>query len=254
MSPVSFLQRPARWMQLLASNTQVFSAAPNIAFELAARKTSDDDMAGLDLGDVHTIVNGCRTRTTRDAASASPSDSPDSTCTPRRYAPHMGWRRPRCTWRPASRVNHRNRIFRIRGTDRRPREAVRERRRYTAGRLRRAAVADGADRRPRDQYRVSGGTVGEIWVHGDNVCDGLLGNPRDRAHFRRNACRSVGRHTRRAVAENRRLGLHLRRRAVHHRPDQGSLDRLRAQPLSRRHRGDDPGDHPRPLRGDSGSG
>ena len=51
MSPVSFLQRPARWMQLLATNTHAFSAAPNFAFELAARKTSDDDMAGLDLGE-----------------------------------------------------------------------------------------------------------------------------------------------------------------------------------------------------------
>ena len=49
-SPVSFLQRPARWMQLLASNSHALSAAPNFAFELAARKTSDDDMAGHDLG------------------------------------------------------------------------------------------------------------------------------------------------------------------------------------------------------------
>lgn len=58
MSPVSFLQRPARWMQLLASNFHAFSAAPNFAFELAVRKTSDEDMAGLDLGDVLGIVNG----------------------------------------------------------------------------------------------------------------------------------------------------------------------------------------------------
>jgi acyl-CoA synthetase (AMP-forming)/AMP-acid ligase II len=52
MSPVAFLQRPARWMQLLASNSKSYSIAPNFAFELAARKTSDDDMAGLDLSDV----------------------------------------------------------------------------------------------------------------------------------------------------------------------------------------------------------
>ncbi|MCX6481854.1 MAG: AMP-binding protein, partial [Mycobacterium sp.] len=45
-SPVSFLQRPARWMQLLASNPCAFTAAPNFAFELATRKTSDEDMAG----------------------------------------------------------------------------------------------------------------------------------------------------------------------------------------------------------------
>jgi fatty acid CoA ligase FadD28 len=57
-SPVSFLQRPARWMQLLASHPCAFTAAPNFAFELATRKTSDEDMAGLDLGAVHTIQSG----------------------------------------------------------------------------------------------------------------------------------------------------------------------------------------------------
>ena len=57
-SPPSFVQRPARWMQLLASNPKAWSAAPNFAFDLAARKTSDDDMAGLDLGDVLHILNG----------------------------------------------------------------------------------------------------------------------------------------------------------------------------------------------------
>jgi fatty acid CoA ligase FadD28 len=57
-SPVSFLERPARWMQLMASNPQSFSAAPNFAFELAARKTSDADMVGHDLGDVFIIQSG----------------------------------------------------------------------------------------------------------------------------------------------------------------------------------------------------
>ncbi|BBX73764.1 AMP-binding protein [Mycobacterium shinjukuense] len=57
-SPVGFLQRPARWMQLLADNSCAVSGGPNFAFELALRKTSDDDMAGLDLGQVHSILNG----------------------------------------------------------------------------------------------------------------------------------------------------------------------------------------------------
>lgn len=57
-SPVAFLQKPARWMQLLARHSAAFTAAPNFAFELATRRTSDDDMAGLDLGDVHTIISG----------------------------------------------------------------------------------------------------------------------------------------------------------------------------------------------------
>jgi len=58
MSPMAFLQKPARYMQLLAGNTQAFSAVPNFAFELAARRTSDADMAGLDLGNVHTVLSG----------------------------------------------------------------------------------------------------------------------------------------------------------------------------------------------------
>ena len=57
-SPVGFLQRPARWMQMLAHNGCTISAGPNFAYELAVRKISDDDMAGLDLGRVHTILNG----------------------------------------------------------------------------------------------------------------------------------------------------------------------------------------------------
>ncbi len=57
-SPIGFLQRPARWMQMLASNTLSFSAAPNFAYDIATRKTSDEDMAGFDLGNVHGILNG----------------------------------------------------------------------------------------------------------------------------------------------------------------------------------------------------
>ncbi|MEB4211546.1 AMP-binding protein [Mycobacterium sp. 94-17] len=57
-SPVSFLQRPARWLHLLSGNPRALSAAPNFAFELTARKTSDDDMAGHDLRHVVCLLNG----------------------------------------------------------------------------------------------------------------------------------------------------------------------------------------------------
>jgi acyl-CoA synthetase (AMP-forming)/AMP-acid ligase II len=58
MSPLSFLARPARWMQLLATNPRSVTAAPNFAFELAASRTSDADLADLDLGDVNHILSG----------------------------------------------------------------------------------------------------------------------------------------------------------------------------------------------------
>jgi fatty acid CoA ligase FadD21 len=58
MSPVAFLEKPARWVRTLAENPRAFSAAPNFAFDLAARKTKDADLEGLDLGGVLGIVNG----------------------------------------------------------------------------------------------------------------------------------------------------------------------------------------------------
>jgi fatty acid CoA ligase FadD28 len=57
-SPVSFLARPARWLQLLASNSRAFSAGPNFAFEVAARKASDEELTGFDLSNVLGIING----------------------------------------------------------------------------------------------------------------------------------------------------------------------------------------------------
>jgi fatty acid CoA ligase FadD21 len=57
-SPVGFLERPARWVRALAENTNAWSSAPNFAFDLAARKTTDADLAGLDLGGVLGIISG----------------------------------------------------------------------------------------------------------------------------------------------------------------------------------------------------
>ena len=56
--PLAFLEKPARWVRELAQNPSAFSAAPNFAFGLAARKTSDRDLDGLDLGGVLGIING----------------------------------------------------------------------------------------------------------------------------------------------------------------------------------------------------
>jgi long-chain fatty acid adenylase/transferase FadD26 len=56
--PLAFLQRPARWMHVLANKGLSYSFAPDFALDLAARRTSDEDMAGLDLGGVLAINSG----------------------------------------------------------------------------------------------------------------------------------------------------------------------------------------------------
>ena len=43
MTPMAFLQRPARWIQALASNPNAVTAAPNFAFELAAGRSVSKD-------------------------------------------------------------------------------------------------------------------------------------------------------------------------------------------------------------------
>ncbi len=60
-SPIGFLQRPARWIQMLASNALRLHRAELRIRSLSA-KTKDGDMEGLDLGGVHgiaTAANGC---------------------------------------------------------------------------------------------------------------------------------------------------------------------------------------------------
>jgi fatty acid CoA ligase FadD21 len=57
-SPVAFLEQPSRWIRALARYPTTFSGAPNFAFDLAARKTRDSDLDGMDLGGVLGIING----------------------------------------------------------------------------------------------------------------------------------------------------------------------------------------------------
>lgn len=58
LSPIAFLTRPARWVHTMARNPRAFSAAPNFAFDLTARRMTDADLAGLDLSGVVAILNG----------------------------------------------------------------------------------------------------------------------------------------------------------------------------------------------------
>jgi long chain fatty acid CoA FadD26 len=58
ISPMAFLAKPASWILLMAQSPRCFSGAPNFAFELAARRTTDAHMEGLDLSGVHAILSG----------------------------------------------------------------------------------------------------------------------------------------------------------------------------------------------------
>lgn len=58
MSPLAFLARPSRWLWSIHSHRGTISAAPNFAFDLCARRISDEEIAGLDLSRWRVAVNG----------------------------------------------------------------------------------------------------------------------------------------------------------------------------------------------------
>ncbi|MGH3633040.1 MAG: AMP-binding protein [Acidimicrobiales bacterium] len=175
-SPVSFLERPARWMRSLAGNPHAWSAAPNFAFHLAARKTTDSDLAGLDLGGVLGIVSG--------AERVEPA-------TLQRFADrfaHFNFRdhmlRPSYGLAEAT-------VFVSTGTWSDSAAVHFDVGELSAGRAQRCAVETGTalvkykvPQSPtlrivdRDTNReCPQGLVGEIWIHGANVADGYWRKP-----------------------------------------------------------------------------
>jgi amino acid adenylation domain-containing protein/non-ribosomal peptide synthase protein (TIGR01720 family) len=58
MSPASFLQRPARWLEAISRYKATTSGAPNFAFDLCVRKITAEAAAALDLSSWTVAFNG----------------------------------------------------------------------------------------------------------------------------------------------------------------------------------------------------
>jgi fatty acid CoA ligase FadD28 len=179
MSPMAFVQRPARWMQLLASNSRSFSPAPNFAFELAARTTSDEDMAGLDLGNVLSIICG---------------GERIHAATLRRFTERFArFNFSDTVIRPSYGLAESTVYVATRRPGHSPEIVHFESEKLSAGLAERcgseagtALVSYGVPRSPtvrivdpETSTECPAGTVGEIWVHGDNVAMGYWRKPEE---------------------------------------------------------------------------
>ncbi|PRH90588.1 acyl-CoA synthetase [Mycobacterium tuberculosis variant pinnipedii] len=178
MSPMAFLQRPARWMQLLAKHRAQISSAPNFGFELAVRRTSDDDMAGLDLGHVRTIVTGAERV---------------NVATLRRFTERFApFNLSETAIRPSYGLAEATVYVATAGPGRAPKSVCFDYQQLSVGQAKRAEngseganlVSYGAPRAstvrivdPETRMENPAGTVGEIWVQGDNVGLGYWRNP-----------------------------------------------------------------------------
>jgi fatty acid CoA ligase FadD21 len=178
-SPISFLERPARWVRSLAENPQTWSGAPNFAFDLAARKTTDSDLAGLDLGGVLGIISG--------AERVEPA-------TLRRFVDRFAHFNVRDHMvRPSYGLAEAT-VFVATGAWSESSEAVHfDLGELSAGRAQRCSAGTGTEL---VKYKVPQsptlrivdsdtnrecpqGLVGEIWVHGANVADGYWQKPQE---------------------------------------------------------------------------
>ena len=57
-SPMTFLQRPVRWLQGITKYGVTISGGPNFAFQLCVDKIRDHELEGLDLSTWETAFNG----------------------------------------------------------------------------------------------------------------------------------------------------------------------------------------------------
>lgn len=179
-NPMAFLAKPARWIQAMASHPNVYSAAPNFAFELAVRRTTDEDMAGYDLSNVLTIVSG--------SERVHPSTLDRFV---KKFGPY-GFRADMMT--PSYGMAEATVYVAALPVDVEPKVVHFDPEKLADGTAERTTAEAGA---PLLSYGTTDsvtvrivdadtatecppGTVGEIWVHGDNVSPGYWSDPESR--------------------------------------------------------------------------
>lgn len=180
MTPISFLQRPARWMQGLGSNPQAVTAAPNFAFDLASARTKDEDMAGLDLGQCAAILSGAERV---------------HVATLRRFAQRFArFNLQETVLRPSYGLAEATLYVATHESRRAPGVVHFEPEKLSAGHAKRTTngtplVSYGIPRNPPVRIvdpetcaEMSAGMVGEIWTQGENVALGYWQKPAESEH------------------------------------------------------------------------
>ncbi len=182
MAPITFIQRPVRWLQAISTFGVTHSVAPNFAYDLCARKVKVADRAALDLGRWRVAVNGAepiRAETLQQFASVF------APCGFREDAFCPGYGLAEATLKvTACRAGEAPRYLQVdaEALDRgavQPGKGADTRTLVSCGRTEIdtvVAIVDPATRVSRPE-----GTVGEVWVGGSTVAAGYWQRPEETA-------------------------------------------------------------------------
>ncbi|MGP4056200.1 fatty acyl-AMP ligase [Mycobacterium sp. 4D054] len=185
MSPTAFIRRPLRWIEALsaaARSGRVVTAAPNFAYEWAARRGVPDPDAGVDLRDVVLIVGS--EPVSIDAINAFNAAFALFGLPGTAFKPSYGLAEATLfvsTIAPDAEVTvryvDRQQLIEGRAMPVRPdhERAVAQVSCGQVARSQRCVIVDG------DGIERPDGVVGEIWLHGDNVGRGYWGLPQQTA-------------------------------------------------------------------------
>ena len=165
-SPLEFLRRPFRWLEAISEQSATISAAPNFAYELCVRRTTEDERATLDLSSWRLALTGSEP-VRADALRRFAECFAPAGFDPKAFYPCYGLAEstlfvvgtPRGTGLTTTTADGSEFVscgFPPAGHE--------------------IAIVDGATATP-----IPDGEVGEVWVRGPSVADGYYARPDDTA-------------------------------------------------------------------------
>ncbi|WP_441250996.1 fatty acyl-AMP ligase [Kitasatospora sp. McL0602] len=184
MSPVSFLKRPFRWLQMIDQYQVSIGGGPNFAFDLCTRRVTDEQLATLDLSSWKVACNGAEPIRAETIRAFSERFAPAG-FTPEAFFPCYGMAETTLLvsgtpYGKAPVVRNADAAALELGVLREPVGEAPARTLVSSGVIRDfdVRIVD-----PQSHVEQPEGGVGEIWVKGDSVASGYWKRPETNAEI-----------------------------------------------------------------------